>query len=134
MNKSTIFKSAHNKARLHAVNCAITGRKFNYQVVFSFYLKEIIADQPMKMTTFNRDKTITVTYHHKPKLKINKACAMVGDYTKPTITIDGLKVHHKKSPSLVVTYNLETLLMLIMIVLLNPFSLLAYYVLYANFF
>lgn len=132
MNKSTIFKSAHNKARLYGINCAITGRKFNYQVTFSFYLKEIIASQPMKITTFNSDKTITVTYHHKPKLKINKRCSMVGDYKKPSITIDGLKVHHKKSPSLIVTYNLDTLLMLIMIILLNPFSLLIYYGLYAN--
>lgn len=114
MNKSTIFKSAHNKARLHGINCAITGRKFNYQVSFSYYLKEATNSQPQKVTVYTNVKSI------------NKACAMVGDYTKP--------VQYKKPSSLVVTYNLGTLLMLIMIVLLNPFTLLACYGLYANFF
>ena len=103
MTKSAIFSLAHHKTR-------IEGRKFSYQVTFSFYLKELINSQPKKVTTFSNGVT-AVSYEKKSK--VNKACAMVGDYKKPSYTRIGYKVTKQINPSLSVTYNLDTLLSLL---------------------
>lgn len=108
MNKSEIFSLAHHKTRIEQLKAIALGRKFSYQITFSFYLKELTNAQPQKVTI----------YGYKPvekaaKLKVNKSVAMVGDYKKPTYTRDGYKVSKQINPSLSVTYNLDTLFSLI---------------------
>lgn len=110
MNKSTLFVNAHHKTRLAMLKAAILRHDFNYQVVFTFYLREEIAAQAVKNTVYNGNIT---TIEYIPKRKINKSVALVGDYKKPTIVRDGLKIHNTVSPSLTVTYNLDTLLSLV---------------------
>ena len=102
MNKSQLFTLAHHETRKAFLKAKLLGKDFNYQVTFSFYLKELVNNQPQK---------VTVSYQKKPK--INKACAMVGDYKKPTYVRSGYKVSKQINPSLSVTYNLDTLFSLI---------------------
>lgn len=75
MNNATLFKKAHEMAR----KTVKSGD--NYQVTFSLCLKVLISEQSVKITTYNSDKSVTVTY--QPKKQVNKHCAMVGDYIKP---------------------------------------------------
>jgi hypothetical protein len=107
MTNSQIFKKAHNMTRLAKINAAICGVTFNYQVTFSFYLKSLINSQPQKVIVYNSKKLI------------NKSCALVGDYVKP-----------KEKTS----FAYSELLILIMAILLNPFSLLIYNSLYLKLF
>lgn len=110
MNKSELFTLAHHETRKAFLKAKLLGKDFNYQVTFSFYLKELINKQPQKVTTF-KNGIMLVSYENKPK--INKACAMIGDYKKPTYTRDGYKVTKQINPSLSVTYNLDTIFSLL---------------------
>lgn len=98
MTNSELFTLAHHKTRIEQLKAIALGRKFSYQVSFSFYLKELTNSQPQKVTVYDGSK------------KINKACAMVGDYAKPSYVRNGFKVTKQINPSLSVTYNLDTLL------------------------
>ena len=89
MNKSQLFTLAHHETRKALLKAKLLGKEFNYQVMFSFYLKELINNQPQKVTTFS-NVIMLVSYAKKPK--INKACAMVGDYKKPSIANDSLEL------------------------------------------
>ena len=80
MTNSELFTLAHHETRKALLKAKLLGKDFNYQVTFSFYLKELINAQPQKVTV----------YGYKPK--INKACAMVGDYKKPSIANDSLEM------------------------------------------
>ena len=105
MNKSQIFNLAHHKTRIQQLKAVTLNREFNYQVTFSFYLKDLTNAQPQKVTVYGYKPA------QKPvKKKINKACAMVGEHVKPEYKVDGLKIHKFKNDSLTVTYNLDTLL------------------------
>lgn len=108
MTKSEIFSLAHHKTRIEQLKAIALGRKFSYQVTFSFYLKELTNAQPQKITIYGykpADKTV--------KPKVNKSCAMIGDYKKPTYIRDGYKVTKQINPSLSVTYNLDTIISLL---------------------
>lgn len=89
MNKSQLFTLAHHETRKALLKAKLLGKDFNYQVTFSFYLKELINNQPQKVTTYSNG-VMLVSYAKKPK--INKACAMVGDYKKPSIANDSLEL------------------------------------------
>ena len=110
MNKSELFTLAHHETRKAFLKAKLLGQNFNYQVTFSFYLKELTNAQPQKVTTY-KNGVMLVSYAKKPK--INKACAMVGDYKKPTYIRDGYKVTKQINPSLSVTYNLDTIISLL---------------------
>ena len=110
MNKSQLFTLAHRETRKALLKSKLLGQNFNYQVTFNFYLKELANNQPQKVTAY-KNGIMLVSYTKKPK--INKACAMVGDYKKPTYTKDGYKVTKQINPSLSVTYNLDTLFSLL---------------------
>ena len=110
MTNSELFTLAHHETRKALIKAKMLGRKFDYQVTFSFYLKELINKQPQKVTTY-KNGVMLVSYEKKPK--INKACAMIGDYKKPTYTRNGYKVSKQINPSLTVTYNLDTLFSLL---------------------
>lgn len=89
MTKSEIFTLAHHKTRIEKLKAIALGRKFSYQVTFSFYLKELTNAQPQKVTSYsNGVKTVS----YEKKKKVNKACAMVGDYVKPTAENDNLEL------------------------------------------
>lgn len=106
MDNKLLFMTAHHKTRLQQLKAIALKRDFNYQVTFTYYLKELKNEQ-LKLTVYDGLK-VTTTYHKKPK--VNEACAMVGDYAKPEYKLDGLKIHHFKNECLTVTYNLDTLL------------------------
>lgn len=110
MNKSELFTLAHHETRKAFLKAKLLGKDFNYQVTFSFYLKELTNAQPQKVTTF-KNGMMLVSYEKKPK--INKACAMIGDYKKPTYVRNGYKVTKQINPSLSVTYNLDTIFSLL---------------------
>lgn len=110
MTKSQLFTLAHHETRKAFLKAKLLGQNFNYQVTFSFYLKELTNAQPQKVTTY-KNGIMLVSYAKKPK--INKACAMVGDYKKPTYIRDGYKVTKQINPSLSVTYNLDTIISLL---------------------
>lgn len=101
MNNSELFTLAHHETRKAFLKAKLLGNDFNYQIAFSFYLKELINNQPQKVTIYDGSK------------KINKSVAMVGDYKKPTYVRNGYKVSKQINPSLSVTYNLDTLFSLI---------------------
>lgn len=101
MNNSELFTLAHHETRKALIKAKLLGKDFNYQVTFSFYLKELINKQPQKVTIYDGSK------------KVNKACAMIGDYAKPSYVRNGYKVSKQINPSLSVTYNLDTLFSLI---------------------
>ena len=82
MTKSELFTLAHHQTRIEQLKAIALGRKFSYQVTFSFYLKELTNAQPQKVTTY-KNGIMLVSYAKKPK--VNKSCAMVGDYKKPSI-------------------------------------------------
>ena len=81
MDKSQLFTLAHHETRKAFLKAKLLGNDFNYQITFSFYLKELVNNQPQNET---------VSYQKKPK--VNKACAMVGDFKKPTIANDSLEM------------------------------------------
>ena len=110
MDNSTLFTLAHHETRKAFLKAKLLGNDFNYQIAFSFYLKELINNQPQKVTTYSNG-VMAVSYEKKKK--INKACAMVGDYKKPTYIRNGFKISKQINPSLSVTYNLDTLFSLI---------------------
>ncbi len=89
MTKSELFTLAHHKTRIEKLKAIALGRKFSYQVTFSFYLKELTNNQPQKVTTYSNG-IMLVSYAKKPK--VNKSCAMVGDYKKPSIANDSLEL------------------------------------------
>ena len=89
MNKSQLFTLAHHETRKAFLKAKLLGKDFNYQVTFSFYLKELVNNQPQKVTTYSNG-IMTVSY--EKKLKVNKACAMVGDYKKPAIENNSLEM------------------------------------------
>lgn len=89
MTNSELFTLAHHETRKALIKAKLLGKDFNYQVAFSFYLKELINKQPVKVTTYSNG-IMAVSYEKKPK--INKACAMVGDYKKPSIETDNLEM------------------------------------------
>lgn len=96
MNKSQLFKKAHELASKQQVKAFFLRQDFNYSVTFSFYLKELTNAQPVKVTTLKLSKggnITTVSYEDKPASKINVACAMVGDYKKPKTENDSLELH-----------------------------------------
>ena len=97
MDNSTLFTLAHHETRKAFLKAKLLGKDFNYQLTFSFYLKELTNAQPQKVTIYDGSK------------KINKSVAMVGDYKKPTYIRNGFKVTKQINPSLSVTYNLDTL-------------------------
>lgn len=101
MDKSQIFNLAHHKTRIEQLKAIALGREFSYKITFSFYLKELTNAQPQKVTIYDGSK------------KVNKACAMVGDYKKPSYVRNGYKVTKQINPSLSVTYNLDTLFSLL---------------------
>lgn len=72
MNKSELFTLAHHETRKALLKAKLLGKDFNYQVTFSFYLKELTDAQPQKVTIYSHNK-------------INDACAMVGDYKKTNL-------------------------------------------------
>ena len=80
MTKSELFTLAHHKTRIEKLKAIALGREFSYQVTFSFYLKELTNAQPQKVTSYVNG------------VKINEACAMVGDYKKPSIANDSLEM------------------------------------------
>lgn len=87
MTKSEIFSLAHHKTRIEQLKAIALGRKFSYHVTFSFYLKELTNAEPQKVTIYGYkpvDKAV--------KKKVNKSCAMVGDYKKPSIANDSLEL------------------------------------------
>lgn len=89
MNKSQLFTLAHHETRKALLKAKLLGKDFNYQVTFSFYLKELISNQPQKVTTY-KNGIMAVSYAKKPK--VNKSCAMIGDYKKPSIANDSLEL------------------------------------------
>ena len=89
MTKSQLFTLAHHETRKALLKAKLLGKDFNYHVTFSFYLKELTNAQPQKVTTF-KNGIMLVSYAKKPK--VNKACAMVGDYKKPSIANDSLEL------------------------------------------
>ena len=89
MTKSEIFSLAHHKTRIEQLKAIALRREFSYHVTFSFYLKELTNAQPQKVTTYSNG-VMTVSYAKKPK--VNKSCAMVGDYKKPSIANDSLEL------------------------------------------
>ena len=102
MNKSELFTLAHHNTRLIVLkNALLRRKKIKYNIIFKYELKKVINSQPQKVTIYDGSK------------KINKACAMVGDYKKPTYVRNGYKVTKQINPSLSVTYNLDTLFSLI---------------------
>ena len=122
MNKSQLFTLAHHETRKAFLKAKLLGNDFNYQITFSFYLKELTNKQPQKVTTYSNG-VMTVSYQKKPK--VNKSVAMVGDYKKPTYVRNGYKVSKQINPSLSVTYNLDTLFSL----LISAFSVICIYAL-----
>ncbi len=70
MNNSQVFKLAHKKAKADKSLCKKLAIEFNYQVAFSYHLKNIINSLPQKVTIYSG---------------INRGVAMVGDYKKPNI-------------------------------------------------
>ena len=87
MNKSQIFNLAHHKTRIEQLKAIALGREFSYKITFSFYLKELSNAQPQKVTVCGYKPA------QKPvKKKVNKSCAMVGDYKKPTIANESLEM------------------------------------------
>lgn len=109
MNNSQIFKLAHAKTKKQKTLALLMNAPFNYQVTFSFYLKQIINNQPQKITILG-SKLANERVHKK----VNKNVALVGDYKKPTYVRNGYKVTKQINPSLSITYNLDTLLQFIM--------------------
>ena len=104
MDKSQLFTLAHHETRKAFLKAKLLGNDFNYQITFSFYLKELVNNQPQKVTTYS-NRVMAVSYAKKPKVnksvamvgdykkpKVNKACAMVGDFKKPTIANDSLEM------------------------------------------
>ena len=89
MTKSQLFTLAHHETRKAFLKAKLLGQNFDYQVTFSFYLKELTNAQPQKVTTYSNG-VMTVSYAKKPK--VNKSCAMVGDYKKPSIANDSLEL------------------------------------------
>lgn len=80
MNKSEIFSLAHHNTRLKVLkNALLRRKKIKYNIIFKYELKKVINSQPQKVTIYNGSK------------KVNKACAMVGDYKRPTIANDSLE-------------------------------------------
>lgn len=110
MDKSAIFQLAHHKTRIEQLKAIALRREFSYHVTFSFYLKELTNAQPQKVTTY-KNGVMVISYENKPK--VNKSCAMVGDYKKPTYVRNGYKVTKQINPSLSVTYNLDTIFSLL---------------------
>lgn len=108
MTNSQIFKLAHAKTKKQKTLALLMNAPFNYQVTFSFYLKELTNAQPQKITILG--SRLANERVHK---KVNKNVALVGDYKKPTYVRNGYKVTKQVNPSLTVTYNLDTLLSLI---------------------
>lgn len=87
MDKSIIFQLAHHKTRIEQLKAIALRREFNYKLTFSFYLKELTNAQPQKVTIYGYkpvDKAV--------KPKVNKSCAMVGDYKKPSIANNSLEM------------------------------------------
>ena len=109
MDNKLLFMTAHHKTRLQQLKATALKRDFNYQVTFTYYLRELKNEQ-LKLTVYDGLK-VTTTYHKKPK--VNEACAMVGDYAKPSYVRKGYKVTKQINPSLSVTYNLDTLFSLL---------------------
>ena len=109
MTKSELFTLAHAKTKKQKTLALLMSAPFNYQVTFSFYLKELTNAQPQKITILG-SKLANERVHKK----VNKNVALVGDYKKPTYTRDGYKVTKQINPSLSVTYNLDTLLQFIL--------------------
>lgn len=109
MTKSELFTLAHAKTKKQKTLALLMNAPFNYQVTFSFYLKQIINNQPQKITILG-SKLANERVHKK----VNKNVALVGDYKKPTYKRDGYKVTRQINPSLSVTYNLDTLLQFIL--------------------
>ena len=102
MNKSEIFTLAHHNTRLKVLkNTLLRRKKIKYNIIFKYELKKVINSQPQKVTIYNGSK------------KVNKSVAMVGDYKKPTYVRNGYKVSKQINPSLTVTYNLDTLISLL---------------------
>ena len=111
MTKSELFTLAHHNTRLKVLkNALLRRKKIKYNVIFKYELKKVINSQPQKVTTYSNG-VMLVSYAKKPK--VNKACAMVGDYAKPSYVRDGYKVTKQINPSLSVTYNLDTLFSLL---------------------
>ena len=88
MDNKLAFNTAHIRTR------AIVAKNptLKYRIVFSFQLKKAIAEQPKKVTTLHANGLATVAYIAKPKKTVNKKVAMVGDYKKPTVKNDNIKL------------------------------------------
>lgn len=109
MTKSELFTLAHAKTKKQKTLALLMNAPFNYQVTFSFYLKQIINNQPQKITILG-SKLANERVHKK----VNKNVALVGDYKKPTYVRNGYKVTKQINSSLSVTFNLDTMLQFIM--------------------
>ena len=79
MNMSKAFQLAHRRTRTQKINAILLRREFKYKVTFAIELRKAIAEQPKKLTTLTQHGRI-VTFIKPAKKRINKACAMVGDY------------------------------------------------------
>lgn len=88
MSNKITFDTAHSRTRVIMEK----NPNLKYRVVFSFQLKKAIAEQPKKVTTLHANGLATVAYIAKPKKIVNKKVALVGDYKKPTIKNDNIKL------------------------------------------
>ena len=82
MDKKIVFNTAHSRTR----PIVAKNPNLKYRVVFAFQLKKAIAEQHKKVTTLHAKPS------KKVSKKIDKKVAMVGDYKKPTIKNDNIKL------------------------------------------
>ena len=88
MDNKLAFNTAHSRTRVIMEK----NQNLKYRIVFSFQLKKAIAEQHKKVTTLHANGLVTVAYTAKPNLTVNKKVALVGDYKKPTIKNDNIKL------------------------------------------
>lgn len=87
MDMSKVFKVAHSRTRIKRLEAVCLGKEFSYKVTFAIELKKAIAKQTMKLVTLKGSERFT-TYLYSPKKKVNKCCAMVGDYKLGNTLLD----------------------------------------------
>ena len=111
MDKKITFNTAHSRTRvIMEKNPAL-----KYRVVFAFQLKKAIAEQPKKVTTLHANGLVTVELVNKKAdakpakkayKKVNKKVAMVGDYIKPTVKNDNIKLPFFMLSSILIIFAL----------------------------
>ena len=105
MSNSNLFKQAHKLTK------QTIKQGDSYRYTFGQCLKQIQAEIGKHTQTIYsmNAEPMTITTYSKAK-KVNKSVALIGDYKKPVLKRDGLKVHHFKNDTLTATYNIDTLL------------------------